>query len=387
MQALSLADASVSDELQCAICFELMTNPVSLKCQHSFCTLCIQRTAAQNGSLHCPLCRKRSHSVESLTENKMLRVMCDLAKEARDAQCPNHEGHVMDYYCTTCDTPVCDRCVIMGSDHRGHEIVQLADANSKTLSKLSTLQKEIQRRVETPACGRAEAVYEGLAGLVDEAADDAVTHIEKLRRQAKAQLSSHKLKEVSHLSSNTKVMKEAAQGIAQVLAELPRGSRQASNPTTAQGRLVDYWQNKLTQASMQVPEWDASRAADFLQGLSSFTTLQKASPANRPMQVLISQPGSQTITASIRPGDTAGDVKLGLQRHTGFPVERQCLYLGGKPLDDKLPVSAQGVTQHAMIQLRFRASVGPDQVLAWQKDAKEWQKRKRGPSAPRARGS
>ena len=97
MQALSLADASVSDELQCAICFELMSHPVSLKCQHSFCTSCIQRTAAQNGSLHCPLCRKRSHSVESLTENKMLRVMCDLAKEARDAQCPSHAGHVMEY--------------------------------------------------------------------------------------------------------------------------------------------------------------------------------------------------------------------------------------------------------------------------------------------------
>ena len=43
------------------------------------------------------LCRKRSHSVESLTENKMLRVMCDLAKEARDAQCSKHAGHVMEY--------------------------------------------------------------------------------------------------------------------------------------------------------------------------------------------------------------------------------------------------------------------------------------------------
>ena len=42
-------------------------------------------------------------------------------------------------------------------------------------------------------------------------------------------------------------------------------------------------------------------------------------------------------------------------------------------------VSAQGVTQHAMIQLRFR--------VAWQKDAKECQKRKRGPSSPRARGA
>lgn len=384
MQALSLADTSVADELQCAICFDLMTSPVSLKCQHSFCTSCIQRTAAQNGSVHCPLCRKRSHSVESLTENKMLRVMCDLAKEARDAQCSKHAGHVMDYYCTTCDMPVCDRCVILASEHRGHEIVELADANAKTLSKLSSVQTEIQRRVEAPACGRAEAVYEGLATLVDDAADDAVNHIEKLRRQAKAQLSSHKLKEVAHLRRNAEAVKDAAQAIEQVLADLPRSSRQASNPATAQGQLVDQWQNKLRQASMQVPEWDATRAADYLQGLTSFTMLQKASPANRPMQVLISQPGSQTITASIRPGDTAAEVKLVVQRHTGFPVERQCLYLGGKPLDDKLPVSAQGVTQHSMIQLRFRAFVAP------QKDAaKEWhkEKRRRGAASPRVRGA
>ena len=73
-----------------------------------------------------------------------------------------------------------------------------------------------------------------------------------------------------------------------------------------------------------------------------------------------------------------------MQRHTGFPVERQCLYLGGKPLDDKLPVSAQGVTQHSMIQLRFRAFVAP------QKDAaKEWhkEKRRRGAASPRVRGA
>ena len=105
---------------------------------------------------------------------------------------------------------------------------------------------------------------------------------------------------MAHLRRNSEAIKDAAQGIAQVLADLPRGSRQASNPAMAQAQLVDQWQKKLTQASMQVPEWDATRAADFLQGLTSFTMLQKASPANRPMQVLISQPGSQTITASIR---------------------------------------------------------------------------------------
>ena len=71
---------------------------------------------------------------------------------------------------------------------------------------------------------------------------------------------------MAHLRRNSEAIKEAAQGIAQVLADLPRGSRQASNPATAQAQLVDQWQKKLTQASMQVPEWDATRAADFLQG-------------------------------------------------------------------------------------------------------------------------
>jgi hypothetical protein len=40
--------------------------------------------------------------------------------------------------------PVCDRCVILASEHRGHEIVELADANAKTLSKLSSVQARAQ---------------------------------------------------------------------------------------------------------------------------------------------------------------------------------------------------------------------------------------------------
>ena len=41
---------------------------------------------------------------------------------------------------------------------------------------------------------------------------------------------------------------------------------------------------------MQVPEWDAACAADFLQGLSSFSTLQGASLSSLSVQVFVFYP-------------------------------------------------------------------------------------------------
>lgn len=34
---------SLKDEITCAICFEVYTDPILLPCQHVFCKLCIDR--------------------------------------------------------------------------------------------------------------------------------------------------------------------------------------------------------------------------------------------------------------------------------------------------------------------------------------------------------
>ena len=53
---------SLQDEVTCPICLELLTEPLSLDCGHSFCQICI--TANSNESLtgqerarKCPVCR------------------------------------------------------------------------------------------------------------------------------------------------------------------------------------------------------------------------------------------------------------------------------------------------------------------------------------------
>lgn len=56
----SSRDRSLREELTCAICCELFSEPVMLDCMHHFCKGCIQRywdSCAQGPS--CPQCRRR----------------------------------------------------------------------------------------------------------------------------------------------------------------------------------------------------------------------------------------------------------------------------------------------------------------------------------------
>uniref|UniRef100_A0A8C7RVQ5 RING-type domain-containing protein n=1 Tax=Oncorhynchus mykiss TaxID=8022 RepID=A0A8C7RVQ5_ONCMY len=52
--------AALEDELSCPICFEFFQDPVSLKCQHSFCRGCLETPAwIQQKQRECPVCRRR----------------------------------------------------------------------------------------------------------------------------------------------------------------------------------------------------------------------------------------------------------------------------------------------------------------------------------------
>lgn len=45
---------------ECAICYDALTNEVSLRCGHTFCRRCIDRwTQTQSNSSRCPMCRER----------------------------------------------------------------------------------------------------------------------------------------------------------------------------------------------------------------------------------------------------------------------------------------------------------------------------------------
>lgn len=63
------------DEIICAVCFCIMNNPQTLKCEHTFCMGCLNNLYKNNVST-CPLCRT-NFSLNDLEDNSKLKNMID----------------------------------------------------------------------------------------------------------------------------------------------------------------------------------------------------------------------------------------------------------------------------------------------------------------------
>ena len=63
---------------------------------------------------------------------------------------------------------------------------------------------------------------------------------------------------------------------------------------------------------------------------------------------------SPTTACTVLPSDTAGQLKASIHERTGLPEDKQCLYYGGKPLDDERTLESQRVTKGATVELRLR---------------------------------
>ncbi|KAG8453242.1 hypothetical protein GDO86_000030 [Hymenochirus boettgeri] len=204
-----MACAELRDELNCSICLNLYSNPVTLPCDHVFCQGCIGDvldTQKESGLYSCPECRaqykgrpglrrnrKLGNIVEQfhITEPEETRILCTYclhsavpatktcllceaslcdthikvhSKAAEhvlteptpspgNRKCLTHHK-ILEYYCCVDGTCVCVSCCLAG-DHRGHKVELLNEAaemmkgkQRKVLEKLITNREEVEKMVE-----------------------------------------------------------------------------------------------------------------------------------------------------------------------------------------------------------------------------------------------
>ncbi|KAM3922000.1 E3 ubiquitin/ISG15 ligase TRIM25-like [Leptodactylus fuscus] len=98
-----MASADLREELSCSICLNIYTDPVTLRCGHNFCWLCIDRVLCsqeENGLYTCPDCRAEFAERPALHKNIAL---CNIAQSFQSKQEEEHSG---DIFCTYCDSSV-----------------------------------------------------------------------------------------------------------------------------------------------------------------------------------------------------------------------------------------------------------------------------------------
>ncbi|KAM5193884.1 E3 ubiquitin/ISG15 ligase TRIM25-like [Mantella aurantiaca] len=222
-----MASADLRKELECSVCLDFYTDPVTLKCGHNFCLDCIGRaldTQERSGGYSCPECNQMFERRPALQKNLKLKsivenftstqthhgeagvfctycihtpvpavksclhceaslcdnhlrvhnkspehVLCDPTTSLEDRKCSVHT-ELLKYYCLEDSVCICVSCSLAG-EHRGHQVETLDEASEM---KKTTLRYVLQRlTTETAETGkRVQSLQERRRKVQGKAAEE-----------------------------------------------------------------------------------------------------------------------------------------------------------------------------------------------------------------------
>ncbi|XP_031705412.1 nuclear factor 7, brain-like [Anarrhichthys ocellatus] len=140
--------------LNCHVCSETFRDPVSLSCNHSFCSSCLQLFWKQVENKNCPICKRKS-STDEPAVNLTLKGLADSfaerqnngspetdqEKEKEEVVCEKHP-EVPYWFCEDEQKAVCPVCEF--SLHQSHKVVPIEQAVSDLKDQLRSDLESLQ---------------------------------------------------------------------------------------------------------------------------------------------------------------------------------------------------------------------------------------------------
>ncbi|KAM6172871.1 LOW QUALITY PROTEIN: tripartite motif-containing protein 6-like [Erethizon dorsatum] len=152
----------IQEEVTCPICLELLTEPLSIDCGHSFCQACITENSeksviSQEKENSCPVCQTSYHP-RNLRPNQHLANIAERLREVvlGPGRQPNvilcaHHGEKLQLFCKEDGKLICWLCE-RSQEHRGHhtflmeEVAQeYQEMFQESLKKLRKEEEEAER--------------------------------------------------------------------------------------------------------------------------------------------------------------------------------------------------------------------------------------------------
>ncbi|XP_018430794.1 PREDICTED: E3 ubiquitin/ISG15 ligase TRIM25-like [Nanorana parkeri] len=107
-----MASAVLRKELECSVCLNTYTDPVTLRCGHNFCRDCIDLmldTQGRSGGYSCPECREKFQERSTLQRNITLR---NIVENFLSAQPDQEESGIFCTYCIHTPVPAVKSCLM-----------------------------------------------------------------------------------------------------------------------------------------------------------------------------------------------------------------------------------------------------------------------------------
>uniref|UniRef100_A0A3P8SVA3 Tripartite motif containing 35-13 n=1 Tax=Amphiprion percula TaxID=161767 RepID=A0A3P8SVA3_AMPPE len=159
--------AVLESYLSCHVCSETFRDPVSLSCNHSFCSSCLQKFWEQAKNKNCPICKRKS-SKDDPAINFTLKELADSfagrqktgssgtekVKKKVEVVCSKHP-EVPYWFCEDEQRSLCPVCEF--SLHQNHKVVPIEQAVSDLKDQLKCDLKSLQDKRDK--CKQVEKTY------------------------------------------------------------------------------------------------------------------------------------------------------------------------------------------------------------------------------------
>ncbi|XDV33763.1 hypothetical protein PO909_004049 [Leuciscus waleckii] len=200
--AMSSSSGPLTEELQCSICLDVFTDPVTTPCGHNFCKTCLNKCWDNSQTCNCPYCKETFKHRPDLKINTTLRelvdhykkkspekkpeVLCDVCEERKlkalksclvcqssycethlephsrvaglkkhklinpvsnleDYICQKHE-RPLELFCRDDQTVVCPICTV--TDHKNHNTVFIEEESEEKKTQLMKTQKDTPQMIQ-----------------------------------------------------------------------------------------------------------------------------------------------------------------------------------------------------------------------------------------------
>ncbi|XP_033853254.3 zinc-binding protein A33-like [Acipenser ruthenus] len=143
--------SGLEEELSCAVCCEIFKDPVTLRCNHSFCKACLDRYWQDEKTRECPVCRERSSGPQPPVDFRLRNIVESFLKEHSHKPtgmlCSLHDEKLK-LFCVDDEEAVCVVCQT-SEKHRNHKFQPVPEAARDYKEELKTTMKPLQDKLES----------------------------------------------------------------------------------------------------------------------------------------------------------------------------------------------------------------------------------------------
>ncbi|XP_026016145.1 tripartite motif-containing protein 16-like protein [Astatotilapia calliptera] len=228
------------ETFSCSICLDLLKDPVTIPCGHSYCRNCIKRfwdEEDRKGIHSCPQCRKTFIPRPVLEKNIVLANLVEQLKKTglqaapadhcyagpEDVEniCSCHD-EVMKIFCRTDQQSICYLCLM--DEHKDHETVPAAAERTEKQKELEVRRLNIQQRIQEREkdVKLLQQEVEAINGSADKTLEDSEKMFTELIRLLQKRSSDVKQQVRSQQETEVSRVKELQEKLEQEIAELKR---------------------------------------------------------------------------------------------------------------------------------------------------------------------